>query len=92
MNILRFCVASNKESLKWIGVQFDKVPRGSSRIHAGKSKNLFHSSPHELATTTMCAHTLYACNHDIEQLALFVKPQALLPYLASLSLSIHLPN
>ena len=43
MNILRFCVASNKESLKWTGVQFDKVPTGSIRIHAGKSENLFHN-------------------------------------------------
>lgn len=73
MNILRFCIASNKESLKWTGVQFDKVPTGSIRIHAGKSKNLFHSPQHELATT-MCAHTLYACIHGIELLALYVKP------------------
>ena len=44
MNILRFCVASNKESLKWTGVQlfgvtFDKVPTGFIRIHAGKNPN-----------------------------------------------------
>ncbi|KAK9995088.1 hypothetical protein SO802_024791 [Lithocarpus litseifolius] len=55
----------NKESLKWTGVQlfgvvtFDKVPTGFIRIHAGKSKHLFHSSQNELATTT-CAHILYA--------------------------------
>lgn len=44
MNILRFCVASNKKSLKWTGVRlfgvtFDKVPTGFIRIHAGKNPN-----------------------------------------------------